>query len=219
MSKSYNLRNNTEVDAKFSPFDTANNTFSGNNQSYGSTTISQAKDGVMTPNVQAAIDDVAVMAQNQGINSVVTNTDGISPQGSPQIDSYKFAGTVLTAGKQTGEETFVDCFGFKVKAIVGDTATDFADKALDRLKEGMSKGIAFTKIVKSSTALSTIEVTYKDYQPHELEQYTNQGITITPTVLSPSKPGYGTWSLLGNTNIQLDGQKNPIKLYYFTRTS
>lgn len=219
MSNTNKLRKNLESKSEFHEFITGNNIVSGNMQPYGSLTISQTQDGVMYSNVQAAIDDIAVMAQQFGINTVVTNIDGISPQGSPQIDNIKFSGVVLTEGKQTGDETLVDVFGFKVKAIVGDSAEDFTDKAIDRLKQALSQQIVFSQVVKSSTASTSAEVTYRDYQPHSLKNYTDQGITITATVVSPSKPGFGTWSLLGNTNIQLDGQKNPIKLYYFVRTS
>lgn len=219
MSNTNKLRKNLETKGEYHGFVTGNNILSGNMQPYGSVTISQTQDGIMYSNVQAAIDDVAVMAQQFGVNTVVTNTDGVSPQGSPQIDSIKFSGMVLTDGKQTGDETLVDVFGFKVRAIVGDSAEDFTDKAIDRLKQALSQQIAFANVVKSSTASTSAEVTYRDYQTHNLQSYTDQGITITPSLVSPAKSGFGTWSLLGNTNIQLDGQKNPIKLYYFVRTS
>ena len=98
MSKTQSLSQNFSRWANFLKFATTkDNIISGNTQPYGSPTIKQTQDGIFYPNVQSAIDDVASL-YTLPINSVVINTDGISPAGKQQIDRYTFTGVVAVNG-------------------------------------------------------------------------------------------------------------------------
>lgn len=218
MSKNTTLSQNTSRNSNFHEFDLKEgNILIANNQPYGSPTIDEAQHGVKYPNVNAAINDMPALF-TMGVNTVVINTDGISPAGNSQVDEYKFTGVVKAEGKKPGEKTIINCFGFHTEVTVGATAEEATTSIKATLELAKSDGIVFNDVITGAT-LDIIQVRYNDFQEHYLKPYTDQGVTITPTTVSPAKPGYGIWTRIGTETRTLDGATGSILLHYFKRES
>lgn len=216
MSKTSQLSKNVNKDSAFHTFDVDSNNFLvGNNQPYGTVSISQTAKGVMHPNVQSAIDDVASLFATK-INQVIINTDGISPAGVPQVDTYTFTGVVQSEGKPEGTPVLINVFGFMVEVKVGDTAEEVAIKALAKLQAVTVDGIVFNEVITTNST-NVIQVKYIDYKNHELKPYSTFGITITPSIISPASVGHGSWLRIGTQILTLNGSSDPVTLYYFKR--
>lgn len=199
-------------------FATRNNTLSGNNQPYGSLSVSQSVDGVMFSNVQAAIDDIASIATSN-VNTVVINTDGITPAPSSQIDRIKLTGVVALDGHTSGDSVIFNFLGFDVPVLVGDTAVDVTNKVIAALQKPVADRMVFSSVRAVSSDRSVIELVYLDSSSHSIQPYTHMGISIAQTIVSPAKPGSGTWEKLGTETKTLAGARNSITLHYFRRTS
>lgn len=220
MSKNNIIVSNIHRDAAFietKPL--LNNTVSGNNQPYGSLTISQKALGVNYPNVQSAVDDIFAL-QPLPINTVITNTDGISPNPVCQVDNYTITGSVIVPGKTVGQPTNLIVYGYSVEVLVGDTAAQVTDKVKVILNGAQAKGEIFSRITPDPGRPTVLEITYLDNQDHVLPTYTMSGITFTQTIISPAKQGYGAWTYLGSLDHTLVGYaENPLKLYYYKRVA
>lgn len=218
MSNNINLASNWSRGAYHHEFETLQGSILvGNNQAVGSPTISQTKDGVNYPNVQAAINDLMAM-YTVSVNSVIITTDGISPAGASQNDEFKFSGTVALNGKPVGTELNFDFFGFPVVVRVGETGEEVAAKVKTKLEDAMSRNFVINAVNFGGT-LDILQVRYNDFQEHQLQDYTKLGIKIDHTVTSPAKSGYGTWEKIGTQTLTLDGSTAPTTLYYFKRIS
>ena len=79
-----------------------------------------------------------------------------------------------------------------------------------------NKGVVFNDVNVGGT-LNILEVRYNDNQEHYIDAYTDIGILLTPTIISPAKSGYGVWTRLGTELKTLDGGTNPVTFYYFQR--
>lgn len=218
MSKTTTLSQNTSKNSIFHEFDVKEgNILIANNQPYGSVTIDEAQHGVKYSNVYAAINDMPALF-TLGVNSVVVNTDGISPAGNSQVDEYKFTGVVKAEGKKHGDKVILNCFGFHTVVTVGATAEEATASIKATLELAKHDGIVFNDVITGAT-LDIIQVRYNDFQDHYLKPYTDQGITITPTTVSPAKPGYGIWTRIGTETKALDGSTGNVLLHYFKRES
>lgn len=216
MSKNLLLSKNFSRDASFHKLDTKlNNIIVGNNQPYGSTTIEQVNAGVLYANVQSAIDDLYVFSVLP-VNSIIINNDGINPGGAPQVDQYKFEGEVSSEGKETGDAVIINTFGFYTEVLVGDTSEEVVTKVKATLQKAVIDGIAINEVNDGPTD-DIIQVSYIDYQQHNLKSFTDKGITVTPTIMTPPRNGYGTWNRIGTESKTLDGALEPVTLYYFRR--
>lgn len=185
-------------------------------QPYGSVTISQLVKGVEYPNAQSAIDDIRGFAV-RAINTIEINDDGISPEGISQIDQWAFDGAVEDDTLTAGDEVVISVFGFSVKALVGDTGEEFAAKVKLVLEDAITASYVISAVEVSSSAGNILNVTYADNQQHNLVGSSFKGITITPTILSPAKAGYGAWVRIGTKTETLDGSATPVILHYFKR--
>lgn len=216
MSKNIALSQNTSRDAGFHKFETQlNNIIIGNNTPYGSATIEQLKHGVEYPNVQSAIDDVYTLSVLP-INTVIINDDGISPAGLSQTDTFVFSGIVKDEMKPTGDKSIFDFYGIPVEVLVGDTAEEVASKTKFQIETYISKNIGFS-VVQSGASLDILQITYSDYKNHNLKPFTSKNIGVVPSISSPAKHGYGTWTRLGTESKTLSGGTGAITLYYFKR--
>ncbi|UKH49564.1 baseplate wedge subunit and tail pin [Enterobacter phage vB-EclM_KMB17] len=189
-----------------------------NTQPVGSNTISQKYQGVEFPNVQSAIEDIRGFAILP-IGSIVINDTGVSPEGIQQIDAWTFTGTVSVDGKNTGDSVLVDVYGFMVPATVGDTDTEFTAKAKTVLENAITAGEIISTVEVSSSAGNILNVKYIDNQQHVLPSYSSCGISVSASIQSPSKVGYGTWDLIGRQSLTFDGATSPTVLQYFKRVS
>lgn len=218
MSKATTLSQNVSNEAQSLKFEVLkDNILVGNNQPYGSVTIEQTKNGFMHSNVQAAIDDI-ISLYTLPINTIITNTDGIYPTGVSQIDRYEFSGEVTDPVLPEGSVVKFNCFGFYTDVLVGDTAEEVASKVKITLLSEALKNNVFNEIIDGAT-LSVFEVRYNDTQNHYLNPIYQSGITLTPSILSSAKPGYGTWTRIGTETKTLDGSVEPVTIYYFKRDS
>lgn len=216
MSKNTLLSQNYSRSASNHEFDVKTGSIIvANNRPYGAVSIEQVEKGITYPNVQSAIDDLASLFV-MPINSVITNTDGISPSGVSQVDYYTLTGVVSAEGKVAGETTLINVFGFFAEVIVGQTAEEASASIRASMESAAFDGIAIDSVTIGPT-LDIIQVKYNDYQEHTLNAYTDQGVTITPTIITPAKGGYGTWSLIGTEVKSTDPVEGPLSFYYFRR--
>lgn len=187
-----------------------------NTQPIGSNTISQKYQGVDYPNVQSAIEDIRGFAILP-IGSIVINDTGTSPEGIQQIDDWTFTGEVAVEGKVAGDDVLVDVYGFMIPAKVGDTDTEFAAKVKTVLEDAITAGEIISSVEVSSSAGNILNVKYIDNQEHILPAYSSCGVSISASIQSPSKVGYGAWDLIGRQSLTFDGATSPTVLQYFKR--
>ena len=186
-----------------------------NTQPYGSATIDQVKNGVQYPNVQSALDDMPALF-TLPINSIAINTDGISPAGVAQADTWTFSGIAASEGKAPGADMVVNTFGFSTIVKGGGTGDEVATKVKLTLDLAAQKGLAISQVTVG-TSLDILQVRYSDYQDHKLVAMTSNGITITPATVTPAKPGYGVWTKIGTEQKTMDASVGVVTFYYFRR--
>lgn len=199
-------------------FNTGSQMLGNNLQQIGKPSISSSSKGFYEPNVNDALEQIAAMAP-LGINSVVVNTDGVSPAPAAQVDRISMSGRVIDLNKAIGETVKVNFYGFYVDALNGDTAADFVVKVQNRLRAELAKNNVFASVIIPGQDKQSLEIRYVDNQSHVLPTYSNQGITFRQNVVSPAKQGYGTWLKIGTETKTLTGANAPITLHYFKRTS
>lgn len=218
MSKNQSLSQNWSKYSSHHEFDIDQGSILvGNNQPVGSATISQTQYGIHYPNAQSAIDD-SVSLGIMAVNSIIITDDGISPAGNSQTDEYKFAGTVTAEGKNPGDTVIFDFYGFPAEVVIGETGEEVAGKVKTQLDIAMGRNHVFNSVGFGSTQ-DILQIKYNDYQNHQIDDKIQFGIKINRTLVSPAKPGYGTWFRIGTQTITLDGATAPTILYYFKRTS
>lgn len=199
-------------------FDTGSQFLGNNLQKIGRPSISSTHKGFYEPNVNDALEQAVAMAP-LGVNSIIVNTDGISPAPAAQVDRISMSGRVLDLNKSIGETVKVNFYGFYVDALNGDTAADFVVKVQNRLRAELAKNNVFASVIIPGQDRQSLEIRYVDNQSHVLPTYSNQGITFRQNVVSPAKQGYGTWLKIGTETKTLIGANSPITLHYFKRTS
>lgn len=189
-----------------------------NNQAVGSVTISQLARGFYDANVESAINDVHNMARAD-IGTVVTNTSGVSPEGTAQVDYWTFSGDVLDDTLTPGTPVVINVFGLAVKATIGMTDNELTAQVRIALQEAIANQIAISSYKDHPTEGNKLQVTYLDNQRHVLPAYASFGVTISQEILSEAKSGYGTWNLLGAQTVTLDNHSTPTVFYHFVRAS
>ena len=214
-TKTIGLSQNTSNKASHISFNPGNNILSGNTQAVGSVSVSQSFEGILQPNVQAAIDDVVSLFELP-IDHVITNTSGISPAGQRQVDNITFTGVVKLDGKATGDKVQLNTYGFWTEVTVGDSADEAVAKIKVTLDLAKGDGKVFNDVSVGSQ-LNILQISYNDFQPHVLKEYTNNGIKISQSIQSPAKSGYGTWLRLGSEDKSFTSGN--ITLHYFRRDS
>ncbi|CAD2272783.1 baseplate wedge subunit and tail pin [Shigella phage vB_SsoM_JK08] len=203
---SNNTYQHVSNESKYVKFDPTGSNFPGT-----VTTVQSA-----FPNVESAINDVRNMAE-QPVGAVLVNISGVSPTGVQQTDYWSFEGTVTDTSVKSGDPVIVNMFGIPVKATNGMTSIEFTSAVRIALQEMVVKFIAIDSFEDHPTIGNKIQVKYLDNQEHILEQYSDKGITFKQEIISPSKPGYGTWQLLGAQTVTLDSHTQPTVFYYFER--
>lgn len=187
-----------------------------NKQPYGSVTITQLAKGVDYANVQSAIEDIRGFSIHP-INTVIINTDGVSPDGVSQSDQWEFSGLVEDDNLAAGADVIILVYGFPVTVKVGNTAEEVANKVRLVLEDAVTADFVISKANVSATAGNILDVTYIDSQQHNLKPFITKGITVTPSLISPNKTGYGSWTRIGTKTETLDGMAQPLLLHYFKR--
>lgn len=195
-------------------------TLVANTRPVGGLNVSQTTQGVFYPTVQGAIDDLTGRC-DLPINSIIMNTDGITPGFKLQSDQIKFEGTVTSDVGVAGDDIIIHVFGYPLTVLIGDTAEQVAAKAQALINTLVLKNECFTSCDINTSDASVLNITYNDYQSHVIESKTELGITISQTIVSPSKPGYGVWNQQGTADIVLTGGSvnGTLTVYYFKRVS
>lgn len=193
---------------------TENNIDVMNSQPFGSLTVSELSNGIEYPNAQSAINDIRNFTIRP-INSIEINTDGISPEGERQSDFWKFAGTVIRPDGLT-DDVIISVYGFPVTVSLNDTGEIVATKVKSVLATAMVNNKVIYD-VKDGPTTDQLEISYIDNQAHVLPTKSEFGIVISQEIISPSKPGYGSWIRIGTKTETLDGAADPVLLHYFKR--
>lgn len=181
----------------------------GGTTKVGSPTVDQLQLGVDYPNVQSAVDDLTQLYQTP-IDGVVTFTERTrTPDGINMIER------LVVTGEATSTITYV--YGIPVPILVGDNQDSVTAKIITVLNKYKDAGIAFRKIEKPAGVNSQIDVTFTDTNPHENHRYSNNGITIQGSTIEHARPGYGTWSKVGEQKLTLNSVETTF--YYYKRVS
>lgn len=104
-----------------------------------------------------------------------------------------------------------------VPALIGDTDTEFAAKVKLVLEDAITAGDVISSVEVSTSAGNILNVKYIDNQEHILPSYSSCGVSISASIQSPSKVGYGSWDLIGRQSLTFDGATSPTVLQYFKR--
>lgn len=207
-------------EADFVQFSPSGSPIVGGKQQIGSLSATQSARGVMYPTVQSAIDDLASFTF-VGINQVVINTDGESPEGVQQVSRMTITGTVTAPDVLPGEtaltEVTIPILGFPFKYKVGDTAEQMATEVEKNIQTLVDTSTVFDFVQQSTETLNMIDIRFIDCQNHSFEAYTVNGITITVATISEAKGGYGTWTKLGQKAETFEGGTDPVTLHYYKR--
>lgn len=198
-----------------------------NTRAIGDVSATQTSQGVFYPTVQSAIDDL-VGRCDLPVNTVITNTDGVIPGFTSQVDQFKFTGTLLgdvSSGPGTptpdGTPYTIYVLGFPVLVASGDSALAVAAKTQVVLQEAVIKNIALSKVEIDAVDATVLNITYNDYQTHVFAPTTERGIKIVQTTTVQPRAGYGSWDQMGTQVVTLAGGSvnGPVTLYYFKRVS
>lgn len=183
----------------------------------GGISVSQTSKGTFYPTIQGAIDDLAGRC-DLPVNSVIVNTDGLTPGFINQNDQLKFTGTI--AGT-VGSSYMIYVLGFPVLVEATDSAAAVASKAFNVLTDAVVNSMGIKSVEINSGDSSVLNIIYNDYQNHIFEPSNQRGVTITQTVVVEGRAGYGDWRRMGTQDITLTGGSvnGPITLYYFQRVS
>lgn len=203
---------------EFTP-SSVNTAIIGNKNPIGATSTKQTSKGVWYPNVQAAIDDLASIC-TQPINSVVMNTDGINPAGTQQVTQLVFSGTAsvnISLGESILTKAKYQIMGFTIEVQDGDSSDIIATKLKTVMDAAALKNIAIDACIKDPINPSQLSIRHIDFQNHVAVSAKFLGITMTATVSSPAKFGYGTWFRLGQIATTMDGASTPETIHYFKR--
>lgn len=195
-----------------------------NKEPIGSVSLEQLSRGISTPSVQSALDNLSSMVFTD-VGGVAINTTGVSPAGSQQTTRATFSGTVnirnpLGDIQATSSTTrTVNILGVYVNLLQGETADHVATKFADALTNLSTKQIAVDVVQQNTTSPTIVDFRHMDYSNHNFSKIYINGITVTFSVLSPAKYGYGDWFKIGQEDKTLGGNSSTITFHYYQRLS
>lgn len=176
-------------------------------QPIGSPSIEQSEKEFYEPSVQGAIEDIAQLYQHH-VNDIVIRDSNDSPEGRPMIERLDITGT---AGQ---EPLFV--YGFPVKTTVGDNRATITQKIFDRLQIEQGKGQFFKSVSKVSGMENQLDIQFLDTRPHDNFTGTYGEITVNGSTQMEAVPGYGTWTRIGQQEID-NGTGTKTTMVYYKR--
>lgn len=218
-SKSYSNLTNTTGDARGLKINQVGPPIIGNMSQVGSPTIVDSINGVKTPNVNAAINDL-ISISILPINTIIQNTDGVSPQGQAQQLKITFSGKYhpFVYTEETGNVN-AEILGIPVEIPIGATEDKITAAFFKSASELSAKGFYFSSVdlvgptEPYSVNLELISPTEELIKP----QLVGNQLNIDIEVVSPAKPGYGIWTLIGTEIKTLTGSTDAIEIYYYKR--
>jgi hypothetical protein len=158
----------------------------------GAATAAQIAVGVLTPNVQAALDQIWHGAMTQP-GQVIVTLSSRNPNLAPTSSSSQVSVITVTGTPTTGN---LSIMGYTVAILSTDTTTQIATKIRAVL-------VAVTSVFASVVAsTNTVTVTFVDTTAHMVDNNVQLGLTIATTTTTfggtPGYLGYGWWELLGS---------------------
>lgn len=182
----------------------------GDKVKIGSLGVDQLKKYSQFPNIQSALDDIVNLYQVPIGGVVILKDITATPSGIKMQEELTFDGSA------TGGE--IECYGLRIKVNAGDNKTTVRTKVFNFLNTNFTnETVAFDEVKEEGD--SKLRVTFIDTNPHDNYSYSNNGITITGSTLTPAKPGYGSWSKIGESTMENPTTAGEDKLYYWMRTA
>ena len=225
MSKSLGLSNNYSNTADAIEYRTDSKVIAlANKNPVGALTLDQMARGFTSSNVQSAIDDLSSMSF-MDVGGVQINTTGVSPAGVQQTTRATFSGAVaiedpLSDVSATSSSTrIVNILGVSITLDQGETADHVATKFADALQIYSTKGIAVDTVQQNTTVPTIVDFRHLDYYNHYFDSIYINGITISFTILSPAKYGYGDWFKIGQEDKTFGDSSSTISFHYYQRLS
>lgn len=225
MSKSLGLSNNYSNTADAIEYRTDSKVIAlANKNPVGALTLDQMARGFTSSNVQSAIDDLSSMCF-MDVGGVQINTTGISPAGVQQTTRATFSGTVsiedpLSDVSATSSSTrIINILGVNITLDQGETADHVATKFADALQIYSQNGIAVDTVQQNTTTPTIVDFRHLDYYNHYFDSIYINGITISFTILSPAKYGYGDWFKIGQEDKTFGDASSTVSFHYYQRLS
>ena len=225
MSKSLGLSNNYSNTADAIEYRTDSKVIAlANKNPVGALTLDQMARGFTSSNVQSAIDDLSSMCF-MDVGGIQINTTGVSPAGVQQTTRATFSGTVsiedpLSDVSATSSSTrIINILGVSITLDQGETADHVATKFADALQVYSTKGIAVDTVQQNTTVPTIVDFRHLDYYNHYFDSIYINGITISFTILSPAKYGYGDWFKIGQEDKTFGDSSTTVSFHYYQRLS
>ena len=225
MSKSLGLSNNYSNTADAIEYRTDGKVIAlANKNPVGALTLDQMSRGFTSSNVQSAIDDLSSMSF-MDVGGIQINTTGTSPAGVQQTTRATFSGVdaiqdPLSDVLPTSSTTrIVNILGMNVTLDQGETADHVATKFADALQVYSTNGVAVDTVQQNTTTPTIVDFRHLDYYNHYFDTIYVNGITVTFTILSPAKYGYGDWFKIGQEDKTFGDSSSTVTFHYYQRLS
>lgn len=192
----------------------------GNGNSIPDPSYSDIILGVTKPNINSSIKNL-INISVLPINSVIINTDGVSPQGQGQQLKLTFSGKYDPFGIiAPGTEVLkTEILGVPVELSIENSTLDVVEAFFKSATNLVDKGVYFSNVSMVGTSephAILVELITPDLYTPITQQVGNQ-LVIDFEEVSPAKLGYGVWDLIGSETKTFSGVEAPQELYYFKR--
>lgn len=211
LTKARSAAKNWSRDSNRIEFDTtrlAQSTVNGR-QPIGAPSVEQSEKGFYGSSVQGALEDLAELYQHH-INDIVIRESEDMPTGASMIERLTITGTAT--------DTPIFVYGFPVKLNPGDNQDTITQRIFDRLQIEQGNGNYFKTITKVSGSPNELDIQFMDTRSHDNFSATFDLVNINGSTMQPAVPGYGTWTRIGEQEID-NGQGIKTKMVYFKRIS
>lgn len=185
----------------------------GGKRSIGAANIDQTRKGVWYPNVQSAIDDLFSMAEQFPINGILTTTDTFPPAAVQQVETITFSGIVTNTDPNQGKAV-IHVYGFPFIFENTTNASTVCETVFNFFNDMVADEKVFDLVTRKGSTGELLEVRFIDAVSHPVTNTTENGITMQGTIDVKARPGYGTWSKLGEADLPVDPA---VHVYYFKR--
>lgn len=176
-------------------------------QPIGAPSIEQSEKGFFQSSVQGAIEDIAQLYKHK-VNDILIRESEANPEGVSMIERLNITGTA------TDEPVYV--YGFPIKLNPGDNRATITQRIFDVLQIEQGEGRYFKMVNKVSGVENELDVQFLDTRPHDNFNEVYDQVTISGTTQQEAVPGYGTWTRIGEQEID-NGSGQKTKMVYFKR--
>lgn len=165
---------------------------------FGGVSPDQLVQGVGFSNLQSTLDDVVNCYQTRvGGIIMLDNAQSLDPNGVSMTERLTITGL--------SNDTYIEVYGIPVAIDRYDNETATTNKIIAVLNKYVSNGIAFKAVQLVNGTTNQIDVTFIDTNPHENYFSELNGIMISGSTTTPALPGYGSWSIIGQSTVTMSG--------------